>query len=160
MLNIPHESTISQAIAIAGLVLAPLCSYFFRIYSQTLDLAQMLVAFYLAFSTTELASRFMSYSHISFMPNFLDKAVDCTDPKFTYICSHGTLVSPLIAWFAVAILMLIVIKIISCCKPRAKYQTFYNFWKGFFRWFSVPLIYNSSDTIIKELQKDAAMRNN
>jgi len=46
---IPYASTIAQALSIAGLVLTPLCSYYFRIYSQTLDLAQMLVVFYMVY---------------------------------------------------------------------------------------------------------------
>ena len=83
MSQLPEESTIAQALSIAGLALVPFSSYFFRISSQTLDFAQMLYVFFLTFApTTHLASRFLGYSWINFMPSFLDKGIDCTDAKF------------------------------------------------------------------------------
>ena len=148
MSTVPEGSTIAQALSIAGLTLVPLCSYYFRIYSQTLDFAQMLYVFWLTFAPmTAIPSR------------FLDKAVDCKDAKFAYICQHGHLVSPLIAWLAVALLMLLIIKLVQCKKPHVRYQKFYNFWKGFNRWYMAPLVYYSSNTLIDRLRADSDKMN-
>ena len=88
------------------------------------------------------------------MPSFIDKGVDCNDSKFNYICNYGHLVSPLIAWLGVALLMLFIIMLVQCKKRHVRYQNFYNFWKGFNRWYLAPIVYYSSNTIIDKLRAE------
>lgn len=149
----PEVAAVAHGLSIAGLTLVPLFSYYFRIYSQTLDLAQMLYVFWITFAPLKaIPSRFLSYSWIKFMPSFIDKGVDCNDSKYNYICEYGHLVSPLIAWLGVALLMLFIIMLVQCKKRHVRYQNFYNFWKGFNRWYLAPIVYYSSNTIIDKLR--------
>ena len=155
MTIVPEVTSVAHGLSIAGLTLVPLCSYYFRTYSQTLDLAQMLYVFWISFAPlAAIPSRFLSYSWISFMPSFIDKVGDCKDSKFNYICQYGHLVSPLIAWLGVALLMLLIIMLVQCKKRHVRYQSFYNFWKGFNRWYLAPLVYYSSNTIIDKLRDE------
>lgn len=69
-----------------------------------------------------------------------------------FLCTYGYLISPGISWFGVTFLMLILLGILGCMKKNVRFQNFYNFWKGFMRWFMVPLAYYCTIQIIKSLQ--------
>ena len=65
MTTVPEVAAVAHGLSIAGLTLVPLFSYYFRIYSQTLDLAQMLYVFWITFAPLKaIPSRFLSYSWI------------------------------------------------------------------------------------------------
>jgi hypothetical protein len=146
---IPSQDIIGKAFSIAGLSLVGLSTYFFRNYSRVLDCVQMFYVFALVYaSTTGVFSLNLGWGFITFMQSFLGSY--CHSGEF--LCTYGYLVSPAISWFGVALLMLIIIGIVSCKKKNCKYQNFYNFWKGIFRWFSVPLAYYCAIQIIASLQ--------
>jgi hypothetical protein len=99
-------------------------------------------------TSTPLFSNQLGYSWLSFMPSFLQY---CTTGDFS--CTYGNLLSPAICWAGATILFLILIKIIGkCCKSSAKFQPFYNLFKGLYRWCFGPLIYYSCQILIISLQ--------
>ena len=147
---IPSQELIGKAFAVAGLALVAPSTYYFRNYSRVLDYVQLFYAFALTYA---LASGDFSlklgWGFLSFMPSFLDSYCSTGD----YLCQYGYLVSPLVSWFGVALLMLLLIKVVSCCKRSgAHYQPFYNFWKGLFRWCFGPLVYLSTGQMVSQLQ--------
>lgn len=146
---IPSQNTIGQAFAIAGLVLVAPSAYFFRNYSRVLDYVQMFYVFALTYAATSgVFSLNLSYGFVSFMRSFLDSYCSAD----TFLCTYGYLISPAVVWLGVTLLMLIVIKIISCKKPNWTFQSFYNFWKGMYRWVMPGLVYASTTQIISSAQ--------
>lgn len=146
---IPSQETIGKAFAIAGLALVAPSTYFFRNYSRVLDYSQLFVVFGLIYSTSYVTfSQQMWWSWLNFMPSFL--ASYCHNGEF--LCSNGDTISTGVAWFGVALLMLIILLIIGCKNSNVRYHNFYIFWKGFFRWFSGPLAYYTSEQIITSIQ--------
>jgi hypothetical protein len=145
---IPNQNIIGQALAIAGLSLVAPSSYLFRSFSRTLDFAQMLYVFSIAYApTATIFSSNLGYSFLSFMPNFL---TFCTQGD--YVCTNGYLLSPGAVWLGLVILTFIVSKLVCCTDKTKKYHKFYNFLKGFMRWFMPPLVYSSTGSIIIFLQ--------
>lgn len=145
---IPQLDDIGIGFSIAGLAFVSISTYYRRSYSRVLEAVQM--AYLLAFTmtpTTSLFSNKLGYSWLSFMPSFLKY---CTTGDFS--CTYGYLISPSICWAGATLLCLIIIKIIGRCKPNIKFQPFYNFFKGFFRWTFAPLIYFSTQILITKLQ--------
>ncbi len=137
-----------MAFSIAGLALVCLNTYFRRTYSPTLSSCQLFYLFAMVLApTVSLFSRQLSYSWLSFMPNFLNY---CSSGDFS--CNYGYLLSPSICWAGAAILSFIIIKIIARKKPNAKFQPFYNFYKGLLRWTFAPLIYFCTLIVIIGLQ--------
>jgi hypothetical protein len=107
---LPEQSTIGIALAIAGLALAAPCSLVNRMYSRSLDLAQMLYIFSIVFTPgVTLFSDYLDYSWLSFMPSFLQS---CNTGDF--ICTYGYLISPAIVWAGAAFLLVIIFKIFNC----------------------------------------------
>ena len=145
---IPQQDNIAIGFSIAGLAFIPISTYYRRSYSRVLEAVQMcyLFAFTLV-TTTSLFSNKLGYSWLSFMPSFLNF---CTTGDFS--CTYGYLLSPSICWVGASLLFLIIIKIAGRCKPSCKFQPFYNFFKGFFRWTFAPLIYFSALVLINKLQ--------
>lgn len=146
---VPSQELIGKAFAIAGLALVAPSTYFFRNYSRVLDCVQMFYVFALAYASTyNVFSLSMPWGFLSFMPSFISNY--CHDGEF--LCTYGYLISPAISWFGAALLVLIIVLIVSCKKNNVRYQSFYIFWKGLFRWFSVPLAYYCTFQIITSLQ--------
>lgn len=146
---IPSQDLIGKAFAIAGLALVAPSTYFFRNYSRVLDYVQMFYVFALVYATsTNVFSLNMQWGFLTFMQTFLNNY--CNTGEF--LCVYGYLISPGICWFGAALLMLIILGIASCRKGHSKFQKFYTFWKGLFRWFSVPLAYFCAIQIISSLQ--------
>ena len=145
---IPQQDNIGMGFSIAGLAFVSISTYYRRTYSRVLEAVQMayLLAFTLA-PTTSLFSNKLGYSWLSFMPSFLNY---CITGDFS--CTYGYLLSPSICWAGGSLLFLIIIKIIGRCKPSIKFQPFYNFFKGFFRWTFAPLIYFSTLVLLNKLQ--------
>lgn len=142
---IPSQEVIAKAFAITGLTLVSLSTYFFRNYNRVLDYVQLFYIFALSYAaTTGDFSLNLGWVFIPWMPTFLNSY--CNTGEF--VCKYGNLLSPAVAWLGAAFLMLIIIKIIACKKKGANFQGFYNFWKGFLRWFSVPLVYYSTPSIM------------
>jgi hypothetical protein len=151
---IPSQVIISQAFAIAGLVLVAPSTYFFRNYSRVLDYVQLFYVFALTYAVTSSDfSLKLGWGFLTFIPSFLTSYCTAGD----YLCTNGYLISAGISWFGAALLMLIIIKIVSCKKAGARYQPFYNFWKGLLRWFMGPLVYYSTLQIISSLQSNKIM---
>lgn len=146
---IPSQDIIGKAFAIAGLALAAPASYYFRMPSRILDYVQLVFIFASTYASgTTLFSGYLDYSWLSFMPSFLDKYCTTGD----YICTYGYLLSPAIAWLGAAFFMLILLKLIGLKKENVGFRPFYLFWKGFLRWFMCPLVYYSTNILVKKLQ--------
>lgn len=105
---------IGKALAIAGLALAPLTTFFARHYSRSLYFAQLLVIWGLIFLTslTPTLSGYLTYSWMSFMPSFTTNWCTIGD----YSCNYGDLLSPGIVWLAGALFFFLLIKMIACKK--------------------------------------------
>lgn len=146
---IPSQDLIGKAFAVAGLALVAPSTYYFRNYSRVLDYVQLFYAFAFtyAFTSGDFSLK-LSWGFLSFMPSFLTSYCSTGD----YLCQNGYLVSSLISWFGVALLMLLIIKIVSCKRTGTQYQPFYNFWKGLLRWSFGPLVYMSTGQIVTQLQ--------
>ena len=145
---IPYQQTIGLAFSIAGLSLVCFNTYIRRTYSPTLTACQLFYLFAMILTpSVTLFSNQLNYSWLSFMPNFLNY---CSTGDFS--CTYGYLISPSICWAGAAILSFIIIKIIARSKPNAKFQPFYNLYKGFLRWTFAPLIYFCTTIVIKSLQ--------
>lgn len=148
---VTSQDIIGKAFAIAGLALVAPSSYLFRNYSRVFDYVQLFYVFSLAYaSTTGVFSQNLDWGSLSFMQNFLNAYCNAGE----FICLYGYLISPAIAWFGVTFFMLLILGLISLKKSSVKYQNFYNFWKGFFRWVSVPLIYLCTTQIITSIQNN------
>jgi hypothetical protein len=142
---IPSQDIIGQAFAITGLALVAPSTYFFRNYNRVLDYVQMFFVFALVYApTTGVFSLNLQWGFLSFMQSFINSY--CNPNEF--LCLYGYLISPFICWFGVGLFMLIILGIASCCIKSVRYQSFYNFWKGIFRWVSIPLVYYSTIQII------------
>jgi hypothetical protein len=141
-----------MAFSIAGLALVAPSTYFFRMYSRTLDLAQMIYVFALIYAANQtLFADNLSYSWLTFMPSFLNF---CTAGD--YSCTYGDLLSPAIVWAGAALLFMIIIKIVAACKKNSwSYLKFYKFFRGFSRWTMAPLVYYSTDILISKLQAES-----
>jgi hypothetical protein len=59
-----------------------------------------------------------------------------------------------VVWFALIILLWIIVKIVSIKKQNASFKPVYNFFKGFFRCILIPLTYNSWIAFIIGLQNE------
>lgn len=148
---IPQQDNLGMGFAISGLALICFSTYYRRAYSRILEAVQMTYLFAFIFTpTTALFSNKLGYSWLSFMPSFLNY---CTAGDFS--CTYGYLLSPAICWAGAALLSLIIIKIIGRCKPSVKFEPFYNFYKGLFRWTFGPLIYFSTLVLITSLQNNS-----
>ena len=146
---IPSQDIIGKAFAIAGLALVAPSTYFFRNYSRVLDNVQLFYVFSLVYGTgTNLFSNNLDWGFLTFMQSFLNSY--SYPGEFLYV--YGYLISPAISWFGVALLFFIILTIVACKKKDLRYHNFYIFWKGFFRWFSVPLAYFCTYQIITSLQ--------
>jgi hypothetical protein len=154
---VPSQDLIAKAFVIAGLALVAPSTYYFRNYNRVLDYVQMFFVFALIYAPTSGDfSLSLSWGLISFIPNFLTNYCVTND----FICNYGYLHSAAIGWFGIALLMLIIIKIVSCKKNGVKYQPFYNFWKGIFRWITTPLVFYSTMQIISQAQNNNFMDRN
>ncbi len=72
MNSIPSQNIIAQALAIAGLALVAPSTFFFRSFSRTLDFAQMLYVFSIAYAPSPTYfSRNLEFSFLSFMPSHI-----------------------------------------------------------------------------------------
>lgn len=153
----PSQTLIGMILAIAGLALAAPCTLLGRHFSRSLFLAQMLYVFSSIYSTTTTASfsSNLDYSWLSFMPQFTKNY--CSSGDFS--CNYGNLISPGICWFAGAVLLFLIIKIVSCKKRDCKFLSVYNLYKGLFYWFMPPLVFYSTATIIYSLQNSSSDKN-
>lgn len=149
---IPSQEVIGQAFSIAGLALVAPSTYYFRNYSRVLEYAQMLTIFSAIYAANySLFSDQLGWSILNFMPSFLGSYCNWGE----FLCVYGYLISPGVAWFGVALLMLIILSIVGCKNSNVRYHNFYIFWKGFFRWFSVPLAYYCTYQIITSIRSSA-----
>lgn len=154
---IPSQELIAKAFAIAGLALVAPSTYYFRNYNRVLDYAQLFYIFALTYAATQNTfSASLGWVFMPWMPTFMNKYCSPGD----YLWTYGYLISPGIAWFGAALLMLILIKIAAACKKRVQFQGFYNFWKGLLRWFAVPLVYFSTQLIITNVNANKIMNVN
>lgn len=151
---IPSQTIIGQGFSVTGLALVGISTYFFRNYSRVLDCVQLFYIFALAFAP--LGGEFslnLGWGSITFIPSFLGSICRTGD----FICTNGYLLSAAASWIGAAILMLIIIKIISCKRTNTRYQSFYNFWKGILRWVMTPLVYVSTNQLITQLKQNKIM---
>jgi hypothetical protein len=154
---IPSQNTIASAFSVTGLALVGLSTYFFRNYTRVLDCVQMFYVFALVFAATgNEFSLNLGWGSLTFIPSFLGNYCVSGD----YLCTYGYLISAGVAWFAIALLMLILIKIVSCKRTGTRYQSFYNFWKGILRWVMTPLVYYSTLQVISQLKTNNLMDRN
>jgi hypothetical protein len=146
--DIPSQEFIAQILCIIALIFVCPLSYFFHQYSRSLDLAQLLYAFSFLFAAnTPAFSSYLDYAFVSFVPTIVNL---CTD----YRCSSSDYLLNLaitdlaILWMVALLLCLTVLKHIGCAYPWVKFLPFYNFFKGFMRWFMPPLIYYSTKVVL------------
>lgn len=146
---IPSQLTIADAFSVTGLALVGLTTYFFRNYTRVLDCVQLfyLFAAVLAANGGEF-SLLLGWGSLTFLPSFFTAYCVSGD----YLCTYGYLISAGTGWLAVALLMLIIIKLVSCKRHTVRYEGFYNFWKGMLRWFMAPLVYYSTLQVINQVK--------
>jgi hypothetical protein len=157
MSSIPYQTTIASVFSVAGLALVGISTYYFRNYSRVLDYVQLFYVFALVFAPGggEFSLN-LGWGSLTFLPSFLSNYCVAND----YLCTNGYLISAGVGWMGVAILMLIVVKIISCKRTNTRYQSFYNFWKGIMRWFMTPLVYVSTAQVITQLKQNNILDRN
>lgn len=151
---IPSQTIIGQGFSVTGLALVGISTYFFRNYSRVLDCVQLFYIFAIVFAPK--AGEFslnLGWGSLTFIPSFLGSICVAGD----YICTNGYLLSAGASWLGATILMLIIIKIISCKRNKTRYQSFYNFWKGILRWVMTPLVYVSTNQVITQLKQNKIM---
>ena len=84
------------------------------------------------------------------MPSFTTKY--CV--QYDFSCLYGNLISPGIIWVGGAVVLLILIKILACNFKSLRFLRIYSFYRGFSFWFIGPLVYNSTDMVRINDQKD------
>lgn len=147
MSYLPEHELIGNILSIAGLALAIPTPFFARHYSRTLYLCQFFYICSLIYRTTSdsAVGLYLDYSWLSFMPSFTKDW--CNSPT-DYLCLYGHLTSPAIVWAAVALLMLLVLKLVAFKKPQVKFLTFYNAYKGLLHWFMGPMVYYATQNVV------------
>jgi len=148
MTFVPYLDSIGIAFSIFGLAMVGPSTYLFRMYSSSLDLAQMLYIFAIIYATDlVIFSKYLDYSFLSFMSNFL---LYCSEGD--YSCKYGYLLSPGVAWAGAIAILFLIVRIVACCSRKINFQSPYNFCKGYLRWFMPPLVYYSMTILIKRSQ--------
>lgn len=144
----PFPSMLSIAFWVGALVLSPFTSFFIRSYSQSLVIVQLVYIFsYNYASDITLFADQLEQSWLTFIPSILTYC-----PKYTYECGNANLLTALLVWFALIVLLWIIVKLVSIKKSNASFKPVYNFFKGLFRCILIPLTYNSWITFIIGLQ--------
>lgn len=144
----PFPSILSIVCWVGALVLSPLASFFMRSYSQSLVIVQLAYIFsYDYASGMALFAGQLDQSWLGFIPSILTYC-----PKYTYECNNANLLTALVVWFALIVLLWIIVKLVSIKTPNASFKPVYNLFKGLFRCILIPLTYNSWNTFIIGLQ--------
>ena len=126
--------------AIAGIVFMIPIVFFFKQYFRFLDHAQFLFLFYVSILSSGSAI-FSKYLFLSWADISANIYVFCSSGDL--VCALGFQLSFTSCFVAFILLVGLIVIIVKCKKPEAKYEPIYRFLKGLFRWTYVPLVYYS-----------------